>query len=77
MLEISEQLYLGDVVEMRKQHPCGGYQWEIVRLGADIGLVCLTCKRRVLLPRRQFARQTKKFIRRGPQAQAGDKTGAE
>ena len=34
MLEISEQLYLGDVVEMRKQHPCGGYQWEIVRVGA-------------------------------------------
>ncbi|MCX6044611.1 MAG: DUF951 domain-containing protein [Chloroflexi bacterium] len=64
-----EQLYLGDVVEMRKQHPCGSYQWEIVRVGADIGLVCLTCKRRVLLPRRQFARQAKKFIKRGAQAQ--------
>jgi len=68
MLEISEQLYLGDVVEMRKQHPCGGYQWEIVRVGADIGLACLTCKRRVMLPRRQFARQVKKFIKRGAQA---------
>ncbi len=64
-MEIHEQLYLGDVVEMRKQHPCGGVQWEIVRVGADIGLVCLTCKRRVLLPRRQFARQAKKFIKRG------------
>ena len=64
-MEITEQLYLGDVVEMRKSHPCGGYQWEIVRVGADIGLMCLTCKRRVLLPRRQFARQAKKFVRRG------------
>jgi hypothetical protein len=66
-MEIHEQLYIGDVVEMRKVHPCGGLQWEVVRVGADIGLVCLTCRRRVLLPRRQFARQAKKFIRRGNQ----------
>lgn len=66
-MEIHEQLYVGDVVEMRKVHPCGGLQWEIVRVGADIGLVCLTCQRRVLLPRRQFARRAKKFIRRGNQ----------
>jgi len=64
-MEIYDQLYIGDVVEMRKVHPCGGSQWEIVRVGADIGLVCLTCKRRVLLPRRQFARQAKRFVRRG------------
>jgi len=64
-MEIHEQLYLGDVVEMRKAHPCGGLQWEVVRVGADIGLVCLTCARRVMLPRRQFARRAKKFIRRG------------
>lgn len=65
-MEIHEQLYIGDVVEMRKAHPCGGLQWQVVRVGADIGLVCLTCERRVLLPRRQFARRAKKFIRRGP-----------
>ena len=64
-MEIHEQLYLGDVVEMRKAHPCGGLQWEVVRVGADIGLVCLTCARRVMLPRRQFARREKKFIHRG------------
>lgn len=66
-MEIHEQLYIGDIVEMRKAHPCGGLQWEVVRVGADIGLVCLTCQRRVLLPRRQFARRAKKFIRRGKQ----------
>jgi hypothetical protein len=64
-LEISERLFVGDVVEMRKLHPCGGLQWRVERVGADIGLICLTCKRRVLMPRRQFARQTKKFIQRG------------
>lgn len=64
-MEIHEQLFIGDVVEMRKPHPCGGYVWEIVRVGADIGLICHQCQRRVLLPRRKFARQAKKFMRRG------------
>jgi len=65
MIEIAAKLYIGDVVEMRKQHPCGGATWEIVRVGADIGLVCLTCQRRVLLPRRDFARGVKRFVKRG------------
>lgn len=64
-MEIHEQLYVGDVVEMRKMHPCGSYAWEVVRVGADIGLICQGCKRRVLLPRRKFARQAKRFLRRG------------
>lgn len=64
-MEISEKLLVGDVVEMRKAHPCGGLQWQVVRVGADIGLVCLTCQRRILAPRRQFARQARRFVRRG------------
>lgn len=68
MLAINEKLYLGDQVQMRKPHPCGGDSWEIVRVGADIGLLCETCGRRVLLPRRKFARGVRKFLRRSPQA---------
>lgn len=71
-MEIYEKLFVGDVVEMRKPHPCGGKEWEIVRVGADIGLICLTCKRRVLLPRRRFAHQAKRFVRRGADATAGE-----
>ncbi len=52
-------LRLDDVLRLRKPHPCGGYEWKVVRLGADIGLVCLTCGRRVLLPRRQLAHRVK------------------
>lgn len=63
-MEIYEKLNVGDVVEMRKQHPCGGHEWEITRVGADIGLVCCTCSRRILLPRRKFAKGAKKFIKR-------------
>ncbi len=71
MIEISAPLYVGDIVEMRKAHPCGGKQWEVVRVGADIGLVCQTCRRRVLLPRRDFARGVKKFVQRGEGASEG------
>jgi hypothetical protein len=56
------EVYLGDVVRLRKPHPCGGYEWTVVRLGADIGLVCTTCQRRVLLPRREFEKRLKKFV---------------
>jgi hypothetical protein len=47
---------------MRKPHPCGSYEWKITRLGADIGLECLGCQRRVLLPRRKLARRMKTHI---------------
>ncbi|HID86683.1 MAG TPA: DUF951 domain-containing protein [Anaerolineae bacterium] len=56
-------IHLGDIVRLRKRHPCGGYEWEVVRLGADIGIKCLTCGRRVLLPRRKFEKSVKKLIR--------------
>ena len=52
-------LHMDDIVRLRKPHPCGGLDWKIVRLGADIGLECLRCGRRVLLPRRTLARRLK------------------
>jgi len=59
------EIRLGDVVRLRKPHPCGGYDWEVVRLGADIGIRCLKCHHRVLLPRSTFERRLKAFISRG------------
>jgi hypothetical protein len=59
------KLQLGDIVRTRKAHPCGGDQWEIVRLGADIGIRCVTCSRRVLIPRPKLERRIKEFVRRG------------
>jgi hypothetical protein len=52
---------------MRKPHPCGGTEWRVVRLGTDIGARCLTCGRKVLMPRSQFAKRVKTIIQRGPQ----------
>lgn len=57
---------LGDTVQMRKQHPCGGDTWRIVRMGAEIGIRCLTCGRKVMLPRSTFERRVKKIVERGP-----------
>ncbi|MCL4489576.1 MAG: DUF951 domain-containing protein [Chloroflexi bacterium] len=59
------EIRMGDIARLRKPHPCGGYEWEVVRLGADIGMVCLTCHHRVLLPRRDFEKRLKTFVRRG------------
>jgi len=55
-------LKLETVVRLRKPHPCGSYEWKVVRLGADIGLECLTCGRRVLLPRRLLAQRMKGIV---------------
>ncbi len=59
------EIRLGDVVRLRKQHPCGGDQWEVVRLGADIRIRCLKCQHYVLLERSTFARRVKAFVSRG------------
>ena len=64
------EIKLGDMVRLRKKHPCGSYDWEVVRLGADIGIKCLGCNRRVLLERRDFERRVKEFVLRGEQQPA-------
>jgi len=56
------EIKLGDVVRLRKTHPCGASEWRVVRVGADIGLRCLKCRRRILLKRSVFERRVKAFI---------------
>lgn len=57
--------HLDDVIRLRKPHPCGSYDWRVVRLGADIGLRCLKCQHRVLLPRSELERRLRTFVSRG------------
>ncbi len=59
------EINIGDVVRLKKQHPCGGYEWQVVRVGADIGIVCLQCKRHVMLTRAVFERRFKVFVSKG------------
>ncbi len=53
---------IGSKVIMKKQHPCGTNEWEVVRLGADIKIKCLHCGRTILLPRIEFNKKLKKII---------------
>ncbi|HZS78033.1 MAG TPA: DUF951 domain-containing protein [Ktedonobacteraceae bacterium] len=64
------QFDLGDHIRLRKPHPCGSYDWLVVRLGADIGLRCLKCGRRVLLPRAEVERRTKQILSKATDSNA-------
>ncbi|OGN99778.1 MAG: DUF951 domain-containing protein [Chloroflexi bacterium RBG_13_52_12] len=59
------EIKLGDVARLKKVHPCGSYDWEVVRLGADIGIKCRKCGRHVLMSRSVFERRVKELISRG------------
>jgi len=61
---------LGDVVILRRRHPCGGNEWLIDRLGADLGLRCRKCDRHVLLDRRTVERRLTSFVERGDLAKS-------
>ncbi len=50
---------VGRTYRMRRQHPCGGWEWRVYRVGADIGIECTSCARRVMLERRKFENRVK------------------
>ena len=55
------EISINDILLLKKSHPCGSYEWKVVRLGADIGLVCCKCDRKVLLSRRELSKRLKKI----------------
>ena len=55
--------HIGDVVQMKKDHPCGGKEWEILRVGMDFRIKCITCSHMVMLPRTKFEKSVKKVIK--------------
>jgi len=57
---------LGDIVQMKKQHPCGANEMEIIRMGMDIRIKCVKCKHSILLPRAKFEKSMKKLLRAAP-----------
>jgi hypothetical protein len=65
---------VNDVVQMRKAHPCGSDRWQVYRIGADIGLRCQGCGRRVMLTRREFNKALRRLI--GPAAPAPEEEDA-
>ncbi len=64
-------LRVGDEIRLRRPHPCGSHDWRVVRLGADIGLVCAGCAHRILMDRLDVERRFVTHVSRGPHAEAG------
>ena len=63
---MDNDVFLGDVIQTRKPHPCGGDTWVVIRTGADIKIKCQGCGRIVMLDRQVFIKRRKKLIQRGP-----------
>lgn len=53
---------IGQIVRLKKQHPCGSDYWRIIRVGMDFRIKCLKCSRSVLLPRSRFERRVKEVV---------------
>ena len=68
------ELKPGDIVRLKKPHPCGGNRWRVNRIGGDIGLHCQTCGHYVTAPRRGIARRIREVIRAGPAGDGGEQT---
>lgn len=60
---------LGDIVRLKKTHPCGSDQWEVIRVGADFKIKCLGCGRRVMLPRPKFEKSVKEIVKSAAESQ--------
>lgn len=59
---MDKEYKLGSIVTMKKAHPCGSNEWEIIRVGADIKIKCIACGRSIMMPRIEFNKKLKKII---------------
>lgn len=59
----NKEYVLGNIIEMKKGHPCGTNEWEITRIGADIKIKCINCGRTIMLPRIEFNKKLKKVVK--------------
>lgn len=66
MVDTSQEIRIGDVIQTRKPHPCGSSEWTVTRTGADIKIKCSGCSRIVMLDRETFLKRRKKLISQGP-----------
>lgn len=55
--------HIGDVVQMKKAHPCGSHEWEVMRIGVDFVIRCCGCGHRVMIPRPKFEKAVKKIVK--------------
>lgn len=69
------KLYIGDIVQTKKSHPCGGNEWEIVRVGMDFRIRCTKCDHQAWIPRVKLEKSIKKVVLSHAPTEAGDMAG--
>ncbi len=55
-------IQVGNIIKMKKAHPCGSHEWEVLRIGADFRLKCCGCEHQIMIPRRQAEKNIKEII---------------
>ncbi len=60
--EISMDIQVGDVLKLKKQHPCGSKEWEVLRIGADFRLKCVGCGHQIMIARKQLEKNVKEIL---------------
>lgn len=64
------EIKVGDILQMKKSHPCGSYEWQVLRVGMDFRLKCLGCGRMIMLSRQDVQKRTKKVVSSGTEEKA-------
>lgn len=57
-------IQVGDVLKLKKQHPCGSKEWEVLRIGADFRLKCTGCGHQIMIARRQLEKNVKEIYKK-------------
>ena len=74
-------LLVGDIIKMKKPHPCGSKEWELMRVGMDFRMKCMGCEHQVMLPRQQVEKNIRGIVRGGvsmtPAQLKGETSGGE
>ena len=60
--EVTMDIQVGDILKLKKQHPCGSKEWEVLRIGADFRLKCMGCGHQIMIARRQAEKNVKEII---------------
>ena len=54
-------IQVGDIVKLKKQHPCGSHEWEVLRIGADFRIKCTGCGHQIMIPRKTLEKSVKEI----------------
>lgn len=58
-MEDAMEINVGDIIKLKKQHPCGSFEWEVLRIGIDFRLKCQGCGHQIMIPRKQVEKNIK------------------